>query len=77
MAENLPPVHAQVADGLGRRRAAVDVEEILKATIGTQARRDDAAVVAVAVLRLGFEYDRSRAVSKQDARAAVLPVENS
>ena len=77
VAEHLAPVHAQMAGGLGRARTAVDVEQVLEAAVGADARRQDAAVLAAAELRLRLQHDRAGAVAEQHAGAAVLPVEDA
>ena len=63
--------------GLGRARAAIDVEQVLEASVGADARCKDTAVLARAVLRLRLEHDRARAVAEQHAGGAVRPIENA
>ena len=66
-----------MADRLGRAGPAVDVEQILEAAVGADARCEDAAVLARAVLRLRLEHDGAGAVAEQHAGGAVRPVENA
>src|SRR4029077_14278289 len=70
-------VHPEVPHGLGRARAAIDVEQILEASVRADARCEDTAVLARAVLRLRLEHDRARAVAEQHAGGAVRPIENA
>src|SRR5262245_56399064 len=75
--EHLPPVHAQVARGLGGAWTAIYVEQLLVASIRAQACGKNAPVVAASHLRLGLEDEGPGAVPEQHARAPVLPIENA
>ena len=66
-----------MADGLGRGRAAVDIELGFVAAVGAQMRGQDAAIVAGAGLLLRLQHDRAGAVAEQHAGGAVGPVEDA
>ena len=64
MLEHLAAFHAQVADGAGGRWAAVDKELVPETAVGAQMAAENAAVFAIARLRLGFDDHRPRAVAE-------------
>ena len=77
MLEDLAALHAQMADGLGRGRPAVDVELVLVAAVGAQMRGQNAAVVAGPGCSLRFQHHRAGAIAEQHAGGAVVPVEDA
>jgi hypothetical protein len=74
--EYFATVHAQVVV-VCRARAAVDVEKILEAAVGADARGENAAITAAAALRLRLEHDGAGAIAEQHAGAAIVPVEDA
>ena len=77
MAEDLATFHAEMPDGAGRGRAAVDIEHVAVAAVGAEVRAEDAAVGALAGLLLGGEHHGAGAVAEEDAGRAVGPVEDA
>lgn len=77
VAEDLLALHAQEADGLGRTRAAIDIELVLVAAIRADMGRQHAAIGERALAGAGFQHDRAGAVAEEDASGAVLPVEDA
>ena len=75
--EHLAAFHAQMADGLGRGRPAIDIELGLVPAVGAQMRGQDAAVGWRARLLLRLQHDGAGAVAEQHAGGAVVPVENA
>ena len=76
LAEHLAPFHPQKAGMAGRRRAAIDIEDVVLASVRMQMGRED---MAAARPRLGhrLQHQCPGAVAEQDAGAAIVPVENA
>src|SRR3546814_15282214 len=66
-----------MAHCLGRRRTAVDVEQVAMTAVRMEVRRQDATVLRIAGTLRRSQNDRAGAVAEQDAGAAVIPVENA
>src|SRR3546814_12876983 len=64
---DLPPRHAEMAHCLGRRRTAVDVEQVAMTAVRMEVRRQDATVLRIAGTLRRSQNDRAGAVAEQDA----------
>ena len=70
-------VHADMADGAGRGRAAIDIELVPIASVGAETGGQNAPVRQSAVQLLGLDHDGAGAVAEQDAGRAILPIEDA
>src|SRR6267142_776857 len=77
MLEHLAAFHPQITDRLRRGRTAIDEQFRLVPAVGTQMRREDAAVRGLAGLLLRLKHDGAGAIAEQHAGATVIPVENA
>ena len=77
VAEDLLALHLQDAGGLGRRDATIDIEQVFELAVGMQVGGENAAIPrrAIAVLRL--KHQGARAIAKEHAGGAVLPVHDA
>ena len=77
VAEHLLAFHPEMADRLGRRGAAVDVELGAVAPVRPELRGDDAGRVGRTVALARLQHDRARPVAEQHAGRTVAPVEDA
>src|SRR3546814_11441480 len=74
MAEHLAPLHADMADRPGRRRAAIDIEHVRIATLCIKPGREDTAIVLDLFGRPPY---RPGAAPVPHAGRTILPVEDA
>src|SRR3546814_13566780 len=71
MAEHLAPLHADMADRHGRRRAAIEIAHVRIATLCMKPGREDTAIV---LDLFGRQNYGPGSVAAQDARRPRIPV---
>src|SRR3546814_14231941 len=76
MTEYFPPLHAQLSDCAGSRRATINKEQLVMRTIGMQAGGQNAARRFTGLL-LRFKNDGTGTVAEKNASRAVFPVEDA
>ena len=77
MLEDVAALHAQMADGLGRGRAPVDVKLALVTAVRAQVGGQNAAIGLGAGLQLRLHHQGAGAIAEQHAGGAVVPVQNA
>src|SRR3546814_8944633 len=73
MAEHRAPLHADMPDGPGRRRGAIDIGHVRIATLCMKPGREDTAIV---LDLFGRQHYGAGAVAEQHAGRPILPVED-
>ena len=75
VAEDFLALHAQMAGGLGRGWAAIDIEHVVQPAVREQLGVEHALVGIVALAVIGLQHHRAGAVAEQHAGGAVGPVQ--
>src|SRR3546814_6651109 len=77
MAEDLPPLHPQVAGRTRAARPAIDIKHVVIVAVRVKMRRQDTAVMPGVRLFHRAKDERARAIAEQHAGSTILPVEDT
>src|SRR3546814_8015158 len=77
MAEDLPPLHPQVAGRTRAARPAIDIKHVVIVAVRVKMRRQDTAVMPGVRLFHGANDERVRAIAEPHAGSTILPVEDT
>src|ERR1051326_6191240 len=76
LTKNFAPLHAQMAGLARRRRAAIDIENVMLAAVRMEMRRQNSSLHRPARGHR-VQQERTGAIAEQHTGAAVLPVEDA